>query len=404
MLSLRPARRFYRTVSSAAIVSSSANCPAVKSSSPVKKFKPVEEPALVKLKSERDPEKLFELFKEHSHNRLVIENRVAFEDTVCRLKGAGRFDLIEHLLEHQKSLPQGRREGFIVRIIMLYGKVGMVNHAVDTFYNMHVYGCRRTVKSLNATLSVLMQTRDLGAIEALLAEGMSKFGILFDVISVNIVTKGLCEMLLLDKACALASEMEKMGILPDIITYTTLMTAFYKSNRCEVGNGFWNLMVHKGCLPNIVAFNARIQYLVNRRRPWDANRLAALMKKVGISPDEITYNLVIKGFCISGNLEMAKRVYSALHGNGLRPNEKIYQTMIHYLCVNGDYDVAYTMCKDSMKKNWFPSVDTIRTLLEGLQMSGQTGKANMIMILVRKRKPAFLQKQMDAFRCILSKK
>ena len=55
----------------------------------------LEEPGLVKLKRgrERDPDKRFELLKENAHNRLVIE--------------------------HQKSLPQGQSEGFVVRIIML---------------------------------------------------------------------------------------------------------------------------------------------------------------------------------------------------------------------------------------------------------------------------------------------
>uniref|UniRef100_A0A804J874 Pentatricopeptide repeat-containing protein n=1 Tax=Musa acuminata subsp. malaccensis TaxID=214687 RepID=A0A804J874_MUSAM len=81
-------------------------------------------------------------------NGLVVENSFAFEDTVSRLAGAGRFDLIERLLEHQKTLPQG----FIVRIIMLYGKARMSDHALKTFYQMHLFGCPPTVKSFNATL------------------------------------------------------------------------------------------------------------------------------------------------------------------------------------------------------------------------------------------------------------
>ncbi|PON50952.1 hypothetical protein PanWU01x14_219630 [Parasponia andersonii] len=44
--------------------------------------KELEEPAFVKLKAERDPEKLFHLFKANAHNRIVIENRFAFEDTL----------------------------------------------------------------------------------------------------------------------------------------------------------------------------------------------------------------------------------------------------------------------------------------------------------------------------------
>ena len=398
MLSLRTFRRFCHTVAS---ITSTDTLAAV--SNCIQNLKPLEEPALVKLKNERDPERLFHLFKTNAHNRLVIENRFAFEDTVSRLAGAGRFDYIEHLLEHQKTLPQGRREGFIVRIIMLYGKAGMTKHAIDTFYDMHLYGCQRTVKSFNAALKVLTSTRDLGAIEEFLNNVPERFFVELDIFSVNIVIKAFCDMYVLDKAYLVMVEMEKLGIKPDVVTYTTLISAFYKDNRCVIGNGLWNLMVLRGCLPNLATFNVRIQYLVNRRRAWQANSLMDMMQKLGITPDEVTYNLVIKGFCQAGYLEMAKRVYSSFHAKGYKPNVKIYQTMIHYLCKGGDFDLAYTMCKDCMRKNWFPSVDTIHTLLEGLKKNGQLGKAKVILTLAQSRVPSFSSSQLSTLKSILAR-
>ncbi|OVA00441.1 Pentatricopeptide repeat [Macleaya cordata] len=397
MLSLRSVRRLCTaTNTSSAVIATAAV------SNHISEPKPLEEPALIKLKNERNPEKLFHLFKANAHNRLVIENRFAFEDTISRLAGARRFDYIEHLLEHQKTLPQGRREGFIVRIIMLYGKAGMSKHAVDTFYNMHLFGCPRTVKSFNAALKVLTQTRDLDVIQLFLNEVPQKFGISPDVYSLNIVIKAFCEMGLLDSAYLVMVEMEKVGIRADVVTYTTLLSAFYKNDRCEIGNGLWNLMVRKGCLPNLATFNVRIQYLVNKRRAWQANSLMGMMQYLGIDPDEVTYNLVIKGFCQAGYLEMAKRIYSALHGKGYKPNCKIYQTMIHYLCKGGEFDQAFRMCKDSMGKNWFPSVDSICNLLEGLLKNSKHRNAKVIMMLVRGRTPPFSKKELEAFEYIFS--
>ncbi|CAN1795517.1 Pentatricopeptide repeat-containing protein At1g80150, mitochondrial [Linum perenne] len=330
-----------------------------------------EEPALVKLKCERDPEKLFNLFKENARNRLVIENRFAFEDTISRLAGAKRFDYIEDLLEQQKSLPQGRREGFIVRIIMLYGKAGMAKHALNTFYDMHQ--SKRTAKSFNAALMVLAGTRDTAAIEAFLSKVPEKYDIELDLYSLNIVTKAFCEMENLDKAYLVMVRMERLGIRPDVITYTTLIAAFYRNNR--------------------------IQYLVNRGQAWKANDVMLLMQKVGILPDEITYNLVIKGFFRAGFLEMAMRIYSAM---GFKPNVKIYQTMVHYLCKGGELDMAYTMCTKCMKKNWFLSVDSICTLLDALKKNGKLDKARMIMTLVSSKVPPFSSSQLSSFESIIS--
>lgn len=346
----------------------------------------ISEPALIKLKKEKDPEKLFHLFKSNACNRLVIENRFAFEDTVSRLAGAGRFDLIEHLLEHQKTLPQGRREGFIVRIIMLYGKARMPDHALQTFNQMHLFGCPRTVKSFNAILKVLSQACRYQDAQMLLDDCATKYGIVLDEISYNITIKLMCEMGDLDSAYLIMVEMEKAGLKPDVVTYTTLISAFYKNGRSEIGNGLWNLMMLRGCSPNLATFNVRIQYLINRRRAWQANDLIHLMWKGGPKPDEMTYNLIIKGFCMMGELEMAKRIFYAMRVRGCDPNSKVYQTMVHYLCEGGDFDLAFRLCKDSMERNWFPSVGTINKLLKGLMNISKDQNAKEILKLVEARR------------------
>lgn len=403
MLSSQPIRRFCKSASAVASNSSSLVTSKYTRGSKILESKPVDVPALAKLKAERDPEKLFQLFKENAHNKLVIENRFAFEDTVSRLAGACRFDYIENLLEHQKTLPQGRREGFIVRIIMLYAKAGMTKHAIDTFYDMHLYGCKRTVKSFNAALIVLTREHNLEAIETFFAEVPKKFNIQLDIFSINIIVKAYCEMDIVDKGYLIMVNAERIGVQPDVVTFTTLISALYRSRRREIGNGVWNLMVRKGCLPNLATFNVRIQFLVNSRQAWEANKLMALMQIIGIRPDEVTCNLVIKGFCQAGYLEMAKKVYFSLHVKGCKPNEKIYQTMVHYLCKGREFDLAYQMCKDSMRKGWYPNVDTIHALLEGLKMNRQAEKAKFILTLARKRVPPFPSKELSLMHSIVSK-
>ncbi|KAL1199343.1 Pentatricopeptide repeat-containing protein [Cardamine amara subsp. amara] len=394
MLSLRPIRRFCHSASSIATgIASSSN--------QIQALIPLEDPALVKLKSERHPEKLFNLFKANATNRLVIENRFAFEDTVTRLAGAHRFDFIEDLLEQQKTLPQGRREGFIVRIIMLYGKAGMTKHALDTFYNMDSYGCTRTVKSFNAALKVLTFKPDLTTIREFLHYVPSKYNIDIDAVSFNIAIQSFCDVGFLDGAYLAMREMEKSGLKPDVVTYTTLISAFYKHERYVIGNGLWNLMVLKGCRPNLTTFNVRIQFLVNRRRAWDANDLLLLMPKLQMEPDSITYNMVIKGFFLAGFPEMAERVYTAMHGKGYKPNVKIYQTMIHYLCKAGNFDLAYTMCKDCMRKRWYTNLETVGMLLRGLVKKGQLDQAKLIMALLEKRVPPFRPEQLLPLKSIL---
>ncbi|KAJ1269030.1 hypothetical protein BS78_07G178900, partial [Paspalum vaginatum] len=361
-----------------------------------------EQPVLVRIKHERDPGRLYELFRANAHNRLLVENRFAFEDTVARLAGARRNDLVEEILEQHKALPQGRREGFVIRIIGLYGKAGMPDHALRTFQEMEMYGCARTAKSLNATMKVLLRARMFDDALQLFGEGSKKYGVELDDISYNTVVKMLCNMGELRAAYRVMQEMEKAGVWPDVITYTTLMAAFYKHGQREVGDGLWNLMRLRGCNPTLTSYNVRLQFLINRGRGWQANDLARKMYAAGIKPDEITYNLIIKGFFMMGEHEMAKTVFGAMHGRGCKPNSKVYQTMVHYLCERRDFDLAFRLCKDSMEKNWFPSVDTINRLLKGLMAISKDRNAREIMKLVTGRKPSYSDDELKVFKDILS--
>ncbi|KAL6646107.1 hypothetical protein ACP70R_017715 [Stipagrostis hirtigluma subsp. patula] len=363
---------------------------------------PAELPLLVRIKQERDPERLYELFRANADNRLLVENRFAFEDAVARLAGARRNDLVEEILEQQKALPQGRREGFVIRIIGLYGKAGMPGHALRTFREMGMHGCSRSAKSLNATMKVLARARWFDEVLQVLQEGPEEYGVELDKISYNTVVKMLCDMGELREAYRAMKEMEREGVEPDVVTYTTLMAAFYKHGQREVGDGLWNLMRLRGCKPTLASYNVRIQFLIKRRRCWQANELVRKMYAAGIRPDEITYNLVIKGFFMMGEHEMAKTVFGAMHGRGCKPNCQIYQTMVHYLCERRDFDLAFRLCKDSMEKNWFPSVGTINKLLKGLMAISKDRNAREIMNLVTGRKPSYSDDELMIFKDILS--
>ncbi|KAJ4781999.1 Pentatricopeptide repeat-containing protein [Rhynchospora pubera] len=360
------------------------------------------EPAIIKIKKEKDPDKLFSLFQSNACNQIVVENRVIFEDTVSRLAGARRSDLIEQILEHQKCLPQGRREGFVIRIITLYGRARMPDHAIKTFQEMHLFGCKRTVKSFNATLKVLAQVGRFHELRQLFDEAPEIYGIQLDEISYNTLIKVLGEMGSLESAYRAMIEMGKSGVEPDVVTYTTLIAAFYKKGLRKIGDGIWNLMRLRGCGPTLATYNVRIQFLINRCRTFEANSLVRTMYKSGIKPDEVTYNLIIKGFFMMGEAEMANIVFYSMSRRGCQPNQKIYQTMVHYLCEERDFGLAFRFCQRSMEKNWFLDVNTIKKLLKGLTDVSKDRNASEIMRLVVGRIPQYSSDEIMSFQEIIS--
>jgi pentatricopeptide repeat protein len=127
-----------------------------------------------------------------------------------------------------------------------------------------------------------------------------------------------------------------------------------------------------------------------------------LMRRIGVTPDEVTIVLVIKGFFLAGYHEMAVMIFYGLRRKGYKTSANIYQTMIHYLCKREDFDQAYTMCKDSMRKNWYPSVGTVFMLLEGLKRFGKIDKAKEIVALAESRKPPFYSGYLASMQSMLS--
>ncbi|XP_031498760.1 pentatricopeptide repeat-containing protein At1g80150, mitochondrial [Nymphaea colorata] len=359
---------------------------------------------LERVKQERDPEKLYLLFKANTHNRVLLENRFAYQDAVSRLAGARRFDLVERLLEDQATLPHcRRRQAFLARLILLYGHAGMPDHALRAFRRLP---SPPPTKSFNATLTALALCRRFDDLLMFFYEVPSSLGLSPDLFSYNILIKALCDMGALDSAFLLLADMEKHAELsPDVVSYTTLLSAFYKSGNGKMADAIWNRMVIKGVRPNVATFNVRIQYLINRRKNWQARNMMRKMVSMGLRPDDATYNLIIKGFCVVGNLEMAKKYFFGMANFGYKPNSRIYQTMIHYLCgEGGELGLAFTLCKESMARNWFPNVNTIYKLLDGLASDPENGeRVKEIIEMVRKRAPSYSVQELKAFQTYLTR-
>ncbi|CAN6465746.1 unnamed protein product [Victoria cruziana] len=359
---------------------------------------------LDRVKQERDPENLCLLFKANTHNRVLAENRFAYQDAISRLAGAHRFDLVERLLEDQAALPHcQRRQAFLARLILLYGRAGMPDHALRAFRRLP---SPPSIKSFNATLTALAICRRFDDLLMFFYETPPSLRLSPDLFSYNILIKALCDIVALDSAFLILANMEKhAGLSPDVVSYTTVLSAFYKSGNGKMADAIWNRMVMKGVRPTVATFNVRIQYLINRRKSWQARNMMRKMVSTGISPDNVTYNLIIKGFCIVGYLEMAKKYFFGMASFGYKPNSRIYQTMIHYLCCEGgDLKLAFRLCKESMTRNWFPNVGTIYKLLEGLANGPENReKLKEIIKMVRRRVPSYSMQELSAFQTYLAR-
>ncbi|XP_072988943.1 uncharacterized protein [Typha latifolia] len=337
---------------------------------------------------ESDPDKLAAGFISASSSpRFRCRHRI-YEVSVRRLAGAGRRDAVEAVLESQKLFPSDlSHEGFAVRIISLYGKVGMPSHAAATFDQLPALGCPRTVKSLNALLTAYADACDFDSLSVAFEEIPRKDpSIVPDVYSYNILIRALCEKSDLDAALDVLTLMEKCEIEPNLISFNTLLNGFYKNQRFSEAEKIWSLMRENNVAPDVKSFNAKLRGLVIDGKATEAVELVQKMKEDGLKPDTSSFNTLIRGHITDGNLEEAKRVYLDLVMNDCAPNKGTYEALVPSLCDSGDLDLAVRCCFDSMSRRCFMDAAVLQALVDALVKASREEDATKLVELGRKNK------------------
>ncbi|EEF43971.1 pentatricopeptide repeat-containing protein, putative [Ricinus communis] len=299
---------------------------------------------------ERKLQKLVQRYKRSSESPEFRARHRFYSTIVRRLSFAKQFSMVEDFLEHQKNFADITNEQFTIRLISLYGKAGMLDHAHRLFDEMPDLKCTRTVRSFNALLSACIDSGKFDKVQGFLRDFPVKLGITPDVVSFNIVIKGYCEIGNLDSGVLVLCEMEKRGIEPDLITFNTLLNGFYGNGRFVDGEKIWTLMESKNVVPNVRSYNSRLRGLELENRVMEAVELLGEMENKGIRPDVMSYNAVIKGLCNDENVEEVKNWYRKLKENGRMPDRVTYMTLIPYLRQKGDLDGAVELCIEIMNK------------------------------------------------------
>ncbi|KVH96904.1 hypothetical protein Ccrd_001004 [Cynara cardunculus var. scolymus] len=180
-----------------------------------------------------------------------------YDDAVSHLARAKQHAYIEEILEHQKRYKTDMtKEAFVVRLISLYGKSRMFDHARKLFDEMPELNCPRTV--LSANVSQLMSE--------LFHELREELSIELDDVSYNVVVKAFCEIDAIDSALQMADEMEKNGFECNVYTYNTILDALYGKGNILDADKIWDVMKSKNLDPDVRTYNAKLRGLIVANR------------------------------------------------------------------------------------------------------------------------------------------
>ncbi|KAL5993484.1 hypothetical protein ACLOJK_014409 [Asimina triloba] len=339
------------------------------------------------IRSERDPEKVAQIFQSSSDWPRVRRDRSVFDLTIRKLASFRRSDLIDRVLTHQKSFaaaPGSVSEGFMIRIMKLYSDAGMVDEAVRTFDEMEKVGCDRTDKSLCALLGTFSSNRLFDRVHVAFANIPEKINVSPSVNAYNIVIRAFVEEKLLDSARSLVEKMEKeKGVKPNVLSYNILLGGYLDAGDETEFNEILKLISVKGLEPDATTYKYRILSHCKKNESFKAKELIEVMISKGIKPTLASYNAVIGGFCQEGEVMLAKSIFESMRSD-VSPNSVTYVTLVRYLVEKGEFDAALEMCKESLKRKWSPTFDVMVSLVNGLVKMSKVDEAKGIVENMKK--------------------
>lgn len=327
-----------------------------------------------------------EFKKKSSESHRFRNNQGIYRRTVARLAAAKQFSLIEEILEEQKKYDQISREGFAIRLISVYGKSGMFDHAHKMFDELPELHCERTVNSFNALLKAGVDSKKFDKVFEIFKEFPSRVSIEPNMISYNIIINAFCEMGYLDDALLILHELEKNGKEPDRVTFNTVLNALYRNGKFLEGDRLWAMMESKNVVLDVRSYNSRLRRMVQDGRISEAAQLISEMKSKEISPDLFSYKAIIKGFCDGRNLEEAKKWYGELQKNEYTPDLVTYVMLIPLCCEAGDLDMAFELCLEAINHRLRLKREVFKQVVNGLVKQDKDEEASELVKLVNSRK------------------
>ncbi|KAJ6737941.1 hypothetical protein OIU74_002994 [Salix koriyanagi] len=309
--------------------------------------------ALSLLKTETNPEKILEICRSASLTPEANIDRIAFSVAIDKLAKSNNFSYIdEFLTELLTSRPDLRTEQFAAHSIVLFGKAGMIDHAIRLFKEYHE-------KNQNGVVFIIWSYTIEPSLD-----------------TYNTVIQAFSEGGSSSSCYSILNEMDKKGVKPNATTFGNLIAGFYKEEKFEdVGKVLKMMEEDYGMNAGIDIYNIRIRSLCKLKRSKEAEALLGGCIARGVKPKAVTYRYLIFGFCKEGNLEGAKSLFKSMVNRGCKPDYYCYSTLINFLSKGRDFESAYRICKESMEKKLVPNFPTMKMLVEGLANSGNVEKA-----------------------------
>lgn len=148
-------------------------------------------------------------------------------------------------------------------------------------------------------------------------------------ITYNILLKGYCQRLQIDKAKELLREMaDDAGIMPDVVSYNILIDGCILIDDSAGALAFFNEMRERGIAPTKISYTTLMKAFALSGQPKLANKVFdEMLRDSRVKVDLVAWNMLVEGYCRLGLVEEAKKIIQRMKDNGFYPNVSTYGSL-----------------------------------------------------------------------------
>lgn len=182
--------------------------------------------------------------------------------------------------------------------------------------------------SYTTVVSALVKAGFMDRARQVLAE-MTRIGVPANRITYNILLKGYCRQLQMDKARELLKDMtEDIGIQPDVVSYNILIDGCILVDDSAGALSFFNEMRVRGIAPTKISYTTLMKAFALSGQPKLAQRVFdEMMNDPRVRVDLIAWNMLVEGYSRLGLVEEAKKVIQKMKENGFHPDVSTYGSL-----------------------------------------------------------------------------
>ncbi|XP_055962196.1 pentatricopeptide repeat-containing protein At5g16420, mitochondrial [Mercurialis annua] len=305
-------------------------------------------------------------------------NYDTYESIIHKLSRARAFSPMETLLTdlHKSQIKCG--ENLFITVIRNYGLASKPELALKTFVRIQEFNVQRSVRSLNTLLNVFVQNKRYELVHGMFKNCTSKYGVLPNVFTCNILIKALCKKNDVEVALKVLDEMPAMGMIPNVVTYTTILSGYVARGDLVNAKKVFDELFDRGWLPDATTYTILMHGYCEQGRLGDAVVLMDDMERNGVEPNDVSYGVMIEALCKEKKIIEARNLLVDMLERKYIPSSALSCKVIDGLCEDGKVDESCELWKQMLKKNCMPDNAITSTLIHWLCKDGKVLEARKL--------------------------